>query len=84
VLERSGYRVHEADSGAAALKTWQEHQAGIDLLVTDMVMPGGLNGRQLAERLQSEKQNLKVIYTSGHNDEMIGIAFPLPRDFSFL
>jgi PAS domain S-box-containing protein len=84
VLERNGYRVHEADSGAAALKTWQEHQAGIDLLLTDMVMPGGLSGRQLAERLKSEKPNLKVIYSSGHNDEMIGITFPLPRDFSFL
>jgi PAS domain S-box-containing protein len=84
VLERNGYRVYPADTGAAALKVWQEYPGAIDLLLTDMVMPGGLNGRQLAERLRSDKMDLKVIYASGHNDEMIGIAFPLPAGFSFL
>jgi CheY-like chemotaxis protein len=84
VLERSGYRVYEAAAGAAALKTWRKHGSGIDLLLTDMVMPGGLTGRELAERLKSEKPDLKVIYASGHNDEMIGITFPLAQDFSFL
>jgi two-component system, cell cycle sensor histidine kinase and response regulator CckA len=84
VLEWKGYRVHEADSGAAALKIWQKHRASIDLLLTDMVIPGGLSGQQLAERLKSEKPGLKVIYSSGHNDEMTGISFPLSPDVSFL
>ena len=84
ILERHGYRIHEADSGGAALGVWQEHREHIDLLLTDMVMPGGMNGRELAERLQSEKPGLKVIYTSGYSDEMLGDDSPLRSNSNFL
>ena len=71
-LLRCGYHVLEAANGVEALEVWQQHQEAIDLLLTDMVMPEGLTGRELAERLQAAKPGLKVIYTSGYSPEMIG------------
>ena len=79
LLERKGYHVIEADSGLSALQIWQQHRDAIDLLLTDMVMPEGVSGRELAERLCSEKPGLKVVYCSGYTDEMLGENSP-PRD----
>jgi CheY-like chemotaxis protein len=84
VLEKNGYRVHEASSGADALKTWVSRASKIDLLITDMVMPGGVGGRELAERLQTEDPNLKVLYTSGYSVEMVGSGFLLQEGINFL
>jgi PAS domain S-box-containing protein len=72
MLEHHGYHVYEADSGVEALQIWKEHQAAIDLLITDMVMPGGINGRELSERLQSEKPGLKIIQCSGYSRDTTG------------
>jgi PAS domain S-box-containing protein len=72
VLQRRGYRVHEADTAAAALKVWALHGEEIDLVLTDMVMPGGMNGRDLVERLRAEKPGLRVIYSSGYIDAALG------------
>jgi CheY-like chemotaxis protein len=72
ILEQKGYRVYEAESGVAAMRLWQFHRAEINLLLTDMVMPGGMGGRELAERMLSEKPELKVIYCSGYTDDMLG------------
>ena len=72
ILQRKGYEVFEAESGVAGLQVWKEHQSKIQLLVTDMVMPEGISGRELAEQLQQEKPSLKVIYCSGYTDEMLG------------
>jgi two-component system cell cycle sensor histidine kinase/response regulator CckA len=66
VLTRQGYHVLEADCGASALDLWNEHADEIDLLLTDMIMPGGMNGRALAEKLQSQRRGLKVLHTSGY------------------
>jgi CheY-like chemotaxis protein len=84
MLERRGYRVLTAASGAAALAVWQEHRAAIDLLVTDMVMPGGMGGQELADRLRAEKPALKVIHCSGYTDKMLGPDSPLSDPRSFL
>jgi PAS domain S-box-containing protein len=70
LLSRCGYKVLGAESGVAALKLWQEHQGEIQLLLTDMVMPGGLTGFNLAEKLRAEKPQLRVIYTSGYSTEI--------------
>jgi PAS domain S-box-containing protein len=72
LLERHGYQVHLATDGASALKRWAGHCDKIDLLVTDMVMPGGVGGRELAERLRAEKPDLKVVFCSGYTDEILG------------
>ena len=67
LLKSHGYRVHEAASGRQALDQWSHHGEEISLLLTDMVMPGGLPGRELAKRLSVQKPSLQVIYTSGYS-----------------
>jgi PAS domain S-box-containing protein len=70
LLNRIGYTVHDADSPKTALEIWDQYQADIDLVFTDIVMPGHMNGWELGQQLLREKPGLKVIYTSGYNDEM--------------
>ncbi|MCM2563668.1 PAS domain S-box protein [Lutimaribacter sp. EGI FJ00015] len=65
-----GYRVSEAMSGPEALEVMQTHE-DIDLLLTDIVMPGGMNGRELAEQAQSARPSLKVLFTSGYTENAI-------------
>jgi PAS domain S-box-containing protein len=84
ILERGGYRIFEAEDGPAALQTWTEHQADIRLLLSDMVMPGGLSGRQLAERLLAQAPGLKVILTSGYSSEVLGRDFKTRRGLAFV
>ena len=71
-LERHGYRVLEAPDGLATLGLWRQHRDAVALLLTDLVMPGGLNGRDLAQRLRLDRPQLKVIYTSGYSAELAG------------
>jgi signal transduction histidine kinase/HAMP domain-containing protein/ActR/RegA family two-component response regulator len=66
VLEECGYHILEASSGREALNVWNQHPNEIDLLVTDMVMPEGLSGKELAEQLLASQPRLKVIFTSGY------------------
>ncbi|MBI2949931.1 MAG: response regulator, partial [Verrucomicrobia bacterium] len=84
VLRRCGYRVYQARSGQEALKVWELHAGEIDLLLTDMVMPEGINGRELAERLRREKGHLRVIYTSGYSMDVIGQDFVLREGVALL
>jgi PAS domain S-box-containing protein len=70
VLERSGYRVLPAGSGTEALEASQRHSGPIDLLLTDVVMPG-MSGRELAQRLCGERPALRVLYMSGYTDDAI-------------
>jgi PAS domain S-box-containing protein len=84
VLERRGYRVHVAGSAAEALELWALHRDRIDLLLTDVVMPGGTGGRELAQRLHAEKRTLKVVFTSGYTDEVPGEASGLRGRAAFL
>ncbi len=69
ILQDCGYRVLEAGSGAEALEVWERQASAIDLVLTDMVMPGGMSGRELAARLYANHPRLKVIFTSGYNVE---------------
>jgi nitrogen-specific signal transduction histidine kinase/CheY-like chemotaxis protein len=71
VLARQGYRVLVAESPAQALALLAEHGQPIDLLLTDLVMPG-LSGRELAARLTAQQPGMKVLYMSGYtNDEAL-------------
>jgi CheY-like chemotaxis protein len=71
ILQRKGYTVLEAQSGDQAMEVWQSEKERIDLLLTDMMMPGGLSGRDVAERLLAERPELKVIYTSGYSIDTV-------------
>ena len=69
-LEGFGYQVVSAASGAPALAILRE-RSDIDLLFTDVVLPGGMNGRQIAEAAQELHPGLKVLYTSGYSENAI-------------
>jgi len=83
-LSRLGYQVLVAADGATALTLWQQHRADIHLLLTDLVMPGGLTGKELATQLRSEAPELKVIYASGYSAEVASKDFPLEEGVNFL
>jgi PAS domain S-box-containing protein len=70
VLEELGYHVMSAGSGAAALEMLNgSHQT--DLLLTDVVMPGGMNGRQLADKAVGHRPGLRVLYMTGYTRNAI-------------
>jgi PAS domain S-box-containing protein len=75
-LRLLGYRVYEAANGQEAMVLWQAHGVKVDLLLTDMVMPEGMTGLELTERLQALKPGLKAIISSGYSAEIVqaGVA----------
>ncbi len=75
VLEKYEYRVLSAGSGVEALRVWDEYNGEVDLVLTDMVMPEGMTGRELAVQLRKRKPSLKVIYSSGYSPETMGRSF---------
>ena len=83
-LSALGYRVLSAPNGRAALEVWAEHSHEIDLLLTDVVMPESISGRQLAHTLIVDKPDLKVIFTSGYSAELFGADFEQEKDHIFL
>jgi PAS domain S-box-containing protein len=84
ILSQKGYKVLEAADGQEALKVWAAHGASVDLLLTDLVMPGGLNGRELARQIKAGKPNLKVVYASGYSAETAGKELKLQPGEAFL
>jgi signal transduction histidine kinase/CheY-like chemotaxis protein len=84
ILELCGYKIFQAATALEALQVWTEQKGKIDLLLTDMVMPGGMSGRQLAQRLQADDPKLKVIYTSGYSPGMAGKDITLLEGCNFL
>lgn len=75
LLTAGGYKVLEAVDGTEALQIFERDPAGIDLLLTDVIMPG-LNGRELARQALASRPELKVIYMSGYTDDVLAGAGP--------
>jgi PAS domain S-box-containing protein len=69
-LERAGYAVHAAASPAEALAWLRASASPLDLLVTDVVLPG-MNGRELADRVRADRPALRVLYTSGYTANVV-------------
>jgi len=84
VLEGAGYRVLEAANGVKALAIGERHGGEIDLLFTDIVMPEGISGRELAARLQAAHPKLRVVFTSGYSAEIAGRALSLQAGENFI
>ncbi|MBN1220100.1 MAG: response regulator [Anaerolineae bacterium] len=83
-LRQDGYQVLEASHGKEALKICEQHQGPIHLLLTDIVMPGGMSGRDLANRMVSLRPDTKVLFMSGYADEAIVQQGILTPDIAFL
>jgi two-component system cell cycle sensor histidine kinase/response regulator CckA len=84
VLTRAGYRVIQATDGHDALITVEREPTRIDLVLTDVVMPG-MSGPELHRRLSSIHPGLKVLFMSGYPGEMPGAAKGrMPEDIAFL
>lgn len=84
VLRIQGYHVLEAASGPQAIEVYKQATRPIDLLLTDMVMPGGMMGKELAETLADQIPNLKVIFTSGYSTGMAGRDTSILENRNFL
>lgn len=67
IIQGYGYSVIEAKSGVEALEVWSREKEQIHLLLTDIVMPEGISGRELARTLLAESPDLKIIFTSGYD-----------------
>ena len=83
-LTKLGYQVIAAPTGVKAMEVWKEHRQKIRLLLTDMVMPDGMTGNELAERLLRDNPQLKVIYTSGYSPEIAGKDLPIQEGVNFI
>ena len=70
VLSEAGYRVLVASDGPSALKIL-ESNVRIALLITDVGLPGGLNGRQVAEAARAQRPNLKVVFVTGYAENAV-------------
>jgi len=69
-LQDRGYRVLAAPDGQTALRLLGE-EPGIELLFTDVVLPGGMNGRQLADEVQKRRPGVKVLFATGYTRNAI-------------
>ncbi|HEX4785357.1 MAG TPA: PAS domain S-box protein [Candidatus Sulfotelmatobacter sp.] len=69
-LEGYGYRVLEAASAEQAIQTAENFREGIDLLLTDVIMPG-MSGSQLAEEILSKRPQTRIVYMTGYTDDMV-------------
>jgi two-component system cell cycle sensor histidine kinase/response regulator CckA len=83
-LEMNGYHVIEAESGPEALTIWEGKQSRIDLMVTDLVLPDGFTGQQLAQRLQVDCPDLRVIFSSGYDPQVFTDRDLLKAEINFL
>ncbi|HYP17697.1 MAG TPA: PAS domain S-box protein [Opitutus sp.] len=80
-LERLGYKVIYAPDGPGAIELWREQNSAIELLFSDMVMPHGLSGWQLAQRLQADQPDLPVLLTSGYSIDLKNAGVPAGVEF---
>jgi CheY-like chemotaxis protein len=83
ILDEQGYRVIASASGAEAIRCGEQEGNRIDLLLTDVVMPG-MTGKELAERLSARHAELKVLYMSGYTADVIGRQGVLEPGTDFL
>jgi CheY-like chemotaxis protein len=71
ILEKHGYKVIEHESGGQAFVYFDEHADPVDLLLTDVIMPG-INGKELHNRLKAKRPDLRVLFMSGYTEDVIG------------
>jgi two-component system, cell cycle sensor histidine kinase and response regulator CckA len=83
LLEWHGYTVLEAQNGADALRIYEANESGIDLVLTDMIMPE-MGGQELIERLRARRPNLRVLFMSGYTDRVFTQNGAMPPGTGFV
>jgi PAS domain S-box-containing protein len=83
-LQENGFRVLRAANALEALQIYNEENGQIDLLLTDMVMPRGMSGSELAANLKALKPELKIVYTTGYSRQVVGTDMDLREGLNFL
>jgi CheY-like chemotaxis protein len=84
ILQEAGYRILEAADGHQAIAAWRGFDGHIDLLLTDMVMPGGLSGSDVAECFKLDRPEGKILYSSGYNADLFGSDITLCEGVNYL
>jgi len=84
VLEKQGYKVLQAVACAEAVEVWRAHKDEVHLLLTDLIMPGAMNGPRTGRNLVAERPDLKVIFTSGYSADIGRKDFKIESDLNFL
>jgi DNA-binding response OmpR family regulator len=82
-LAAKGYRVVEAQNGEAGMVAAAQHDGKIDLVITDVVMPG-MGGRELVKQLALTRPETKVLYLSGYTEDAIGSEGSIESGAAFL
>ena len=80
ILRRANYNVLEAENGEAALRIAESHPGTIDLVITDMFMPG-LRGLEVAQKLAQTRPDLRVLFMSGYADQDLRTGVPAGANF---
>jgi CheY-like chemotaxis protein len=70
ILRRNGYRVLEAENGADALRVCENEPDPVDLIVTDIIMPG-MGGTELAAKIREKQPNARILFTSGYTEDAV-------------
>lgn len=83
ILENHGYCVLTAENGSKALEVWRDHREEIDMLLTDVVMPGGVTGCDLARDVLSSQPDLPVVFVSGYSSDVLdgGTSIEVGKNF---
>jgi PAS domain S-box-containing protein len=84
ILSRISHQVLVAKDGPEGYNLWLQHRGKIDLLFTDMVMPGGMTGRELADHILREEPKMPVIYSSGYSVDLSNSGINLVEGVNFL
>jgi len=83
-FEEHGFKVITAPNATEALELWDLHSHDVVLLFTDMVMPGGMSGHDLAKRLRTQRPALPVIYSSGYSRDLLTGGMQLQEGVNYL
>ena len=84
IFSNHGFNVLNALDGHQALRLWQENSDKITLLFTDMVMPGGISGYELAQKILADQPDLPVIYSSGYSKDILSKNITFQEGFNYL
>lgn len=83
VLSRKGYRVLKSSGSVEALNICRERGGTVNLLLTDIVMPE-MNGKELADKLTAEYENIRVLFMSGYPDDILSLQSTIGDETSYI